>query len=286
MAQQKEARRVQRAVACNTCGSHTGHIVWFDNNYRLVACEHCRLVSLDPLPEEQDASKLYDEAYYQNHYLAFAERRRKYFRKRVAALIRKGANGRLLDVGCGPGFFLVEAAAAGFAVNGIEPAPYAALYARQILGLPVEEGTLSYVTFPDDVFDTVTFWDVLGHIRDPHDTIEEASRIMTPDGLIALKVPIRSEGLFRFASFLQRGTDSRGLLHVPAIIHHYTLDSLTSLLSVHGLTVVGHEKINEARTGGRLSNVRWKHLAMKAFLALRHLIGLRDSLVVYAKRAD
>lgn len=285
LAQQQEARAVRRAIACNTCGWHTGQVVWSDSDYRLIACDHCRLVSLDPLPEEEDDHDLYDENYYTHYYLAFADRRRRYFRRRVSALVKRGAGARLLDVGCGVGLFLAEAMARGFAVEGVEPAPYAVAYAQKILGLPIAQGTLLDVDFQTQKFDVVTFWDVLGHIRNPHETVEKAAQVIEDSGMLVIKVPIRSPSMFWLARTLQSGADAKGLLHVPVIIHHYNRDSLSALLRTHGFEVTSHERINEPRTGGRLSHSRWKHILMRVFLSARHLVGLRDSLVVYARKS-
>ena len=166
---------------------------------------------------------------------------------------------------------------------GVEPSPYAADYAAGVLGLNVHKGKLTEAGLPDDSIDVATFWDVIGHIRNPHEVIEEVVRVVRPGGLIVIKIPIRIEMFFKFVQFLQKGTDMRGLLHVPSIIHHYTLSSIATLLEEHGADVIGRFRLNEVKSSGRLSSVGWKHYAMRAFIILRHTLGFKDSQIIYAR---
>lgn len=277
---------VKRHISCNTCGWDTGHVVWTDGNYRLVACGHCRLVSLDPIPDDEESGAVFDEKYYREYYLESSEVRRAYFRKRVAALRRMGAEGMLLDIGSGPGFFLAEAVAEGFQALGVEPSAYAAEYASKVLGVSVLRGKLAEANLPEDSFDVVTFWDVIGHIRNPHEVIEEVVRVLRPGGLIVIKIPIRIKVFFSLFQVIQKGADMRGLLHVPSIIHHYTYPSIGKLLEEHGAEVVGRYRLNEVKTSARHSTVRWKHLAMRTFLIFRHALGFKDSQIIYARLKD
>jgi glycosyltransferase involved in cell wall biosynthesis len=80
--------------------------------------------------------------------------------------IAEGA--RILDVGCGVGYFLRIAAQLGATIEGIEPSPVAAAQAPAS-GLPIFQGTVEdYVALrPDGAFDIITANHVLEHVSDP-----------------------------------------------------------------------------------------------------------------------
>jgi SAM-dependent methyltransferase len=113
-------------------------------------------------------------------------------RRRVAALLRllgrPAAGTRLLDVGCSSGAFLASAAAAGLAVEGVEPSPEAAESARRA-GFKVFTGLLEDARYPDACFDLVTLVEVLEHLADPGALLAECRRILRPGGIVLVTTP-------------------------------------------------------------------------------------------------
>ena len=74
-------------------------------------------------------------------------------------LVKKYKEGtRLLDVGCGEGFFLFNASKAGYTTKGIEISQDAAEYAIREFGLDVEAKPFEELRFPENHFDVVTLW--------------------------------------------------------------------------------------------------------------------------------
>src|SRR5258708_36100401 len=90
-------------------------------HYRMVQCAHCGLVRSDPVLDEAELGRLYAESRltYQ-HEAGFAgETYAHYLRELLPLLPEKK---RLLEIGCGSGFFLERAPHLGFAeVCGVEP---------------------------------------------------------------------------------------------------------------------------------------------------------------------
>ena len=97
--------------------------------------------------------------------------------------------GRLLDFGCGWGFFLEDARAAGWTVQGLEPLPGHGVHARGALGLDVRTDTLRPDSFPPESFDVVTAFQVFEHLPDPAAELAKLHRMLKPGGLMVIEVP-------------------------------------------------------------------------------------------------
>ncbi|GAM96932.1 SAM-dependent methyltransferase YafE [alpha proteobacterium U9-1i] len=102
----------------------------------------------------------------------FEQRVRRAFRAEIAAL----APATLLDIGCGEGDLLREAALWGTTVRGVEPDASAAAKARAY-GVEVLEGEAETLPFSDGAFDVVVFEYSAHHVRDLRGAMGEAARV-------------------------------------------------------------------------------------------------------------
>jgi SAM-dependent methyltransferase len=98
--------------------------------------------------------------------------------------------GRLLDVGCGFGFFLSLAQRGGWEVRGVDVSVTATTYAREQLGLTgIITDELRPESFADDHFEAATLWNLLEHLDHPLATLQLVVRRLTPNGVLGLRVP-------------------------------------------------------------------------------------------------
>jgi len=100
---------------------------------------------------------------------------------------RARAGGRLLDVGCGNGRFLVLMRALGWEGSGVEPDPRSAAIASDH-GLEVAP-SLGEARRPPGGFDVVTMNHVVEHLDDPVAELREIRRLCAPGGLVGIATP-------------------------------------------------------------------------------------------------
>lgn len=120
-------------------------------------------------------------------YDAGREERSLQMRKLLDTIHDIRSKGSLLDVGAGSGMLIEQAREMGYDAAGIEPSRWLQSIARE-RGLRVVQGTLPH---PELVgpFDIVTLIDVIEHVANPVELLEEARRVLHPDGLVAIVTP-------------------------------------------------------------------------------------------------
>ena len=89
--------------------------------------------------------------------------------------------GRVLDVGCGPQAFPSYAEGFGGELVGVDP-----LVGVQPRRFAFVKGLAEYLPFPDTSFDRVLFATSLDHVLSPRRAVEEARRVLRPDGRVCV----------------------------------------------------------------------------------------------------
>ncbi|GJL77303.1 MAG: hypothetical protein NPINA01_02920 [Nitrospinaceae bacterium] len=140
--------------------------------------------------------------------------------------------GRILDVGCGDGFFLRSVKNIGWEVHGIELSGEAVHRAKNMGMAQVTQGTLDNASYPENYFDVIRFWSVLEHVHDPETTLSKVNRFLKPKGLLVLQVP-------NYRSIAARGTGPRwSAWDVPRHLYHFSYRSLKTLLEKSGFQAI------------------------------------------------
>ena len=189
---------------------------------------------------------------------------------------------RLLDVGCGGGWFLRISKRLGAIEQGVEPSEYAANLAKQ-QGLNIFHGTLeSYVEHVSagTRFDIITASHVLEHVPEPVETLRAMKRLLAQGGFAWIAVPNASYPICRALKGRWGSTD------LPYHLMHFTPASIAEAGRRAGLKVQRQttESIPRfvARSLGVYLRYKWK-LPRR----LTSKIGLLDPLSHwYARRVD
>jgi SAM-dependent methyltransferase len=247
-----EGVRCKTAPDCAICRS-TGHLLYHGlrdrlfgapGEWTLFRCSGpaCGLVWSSPVPLPSEIAKLY-RSYYTHSDAEPVSVQRSSRIKRTLALInfwRKPmfltANihleslrpGRLLEIGCGNGALLEQAAKVGWIAMGIDFDEAAVARANEREGVSAHLGELQQRTFADASFDAIVMNNVIEHIWNPVDTMRECRRVLKPSGRMIIVTPnIDSIGHRMF------GRHWRGL-EPPRHLFIYNVRSLKRLVKLCG----------------------------------------------------
>ena len=121
----------------------------------------------------------------------------------VAALAAWPFTGRsLLDVGCGAGGFCALAERSGAQVYGLDAAAELIAVARErASGAVFCTGTMEQLPYPDDFFDLVTGFNVVGHSEDSLRAVREVARVARTGAHVGLSTWGRPEACDATALF-------------------------------------------------------------------------------------
>lgn len=238
---------------CAFCARTSARVKYDLGTHQIVKCQDCGLMWLHPFPTLADTKQVYaDLSYFQNPafydvshgnlygYVDYiAERVNKLRAARpIAEFLRArhrqsaAAAPRLLDVGCGLGYFLDAAHDAGFQVMGVEFNQGAVRTMREKYAFPVYEGSLEALPPSETAFDVITMFDVIEHLHDPFSDLQEIYRRLRPGGGVAIST-MDSE------SFTSRllGTRLEDFRRIREHLYFFSRDTLTKVLERSGFRV-------------------------------------------------
>lgn len=92
---------------------------------------------------------------------------------------------KILDVGCSSGAFLKSARRMQFKIEGVEPAPTAAATAKSD-GFTVYQSGLENPEIPRNYFNVLTVFEVIEHLPDPKQFLEQCKSLLMPGGLLLI----------------------------------------------------------------------------------------------------
>jgi SAM-dependent methyltransferase len=169
--------------------------------------------------------------------------------------------GRLLDVGCGDGSFLVAARTTGWEVAGTEIHA-----ATSIPGCPIYRNLDEAQRHGQ--YDCITMWHVLEHVPEPRECVAQLRSMLAPGGTLVVAVP-------DFGGWQARLFGKHWLhLDVPRHLHHFTGFSLGKMLKEAGFEKFGgwHQEVeydvfgwiqSALNASGRVPNVLFDALTGK-----------------------
>jgi len=257
--------------ACPACARSTDQVLRFTvNGCDIWQCRSCGLGRTDA--SAFDPRAYYTGSYFSGQhsdgysdYLGSEPVLRREFARSVDFVRRYKQGGRLLELGCAYGFFLMEAAR-HFDVIGIELAREAAEHARHA-GLTVLDG------MADDenlrrvgAVDVIVMFDVIEHLPDPAGTLRRCHELLNPGGILVITTGDFGSPLARLAGVRWR------LLTPPQHLWFFTQASIRRLAAA---TTFSTERVDHP----------WKIVPLSLiFFQMQRLLGLRARRSMTASR--
>jgi SAM-dependent methyltransferase len=249
---------------CPICKSPEMSVLHNFGPFKVVSCNNCRLIYLNPRLKESDIMKVYqedeyfsdsgDSGYQKYDYISQEESLRMTFRRFIKELKKRDiASGRMLELGCGYGYFLDEAKHHFSFLAGTELSQEAGDHAREISGANIYIGNISLL--PDELndFDLIVTMNVIEHIYDPVEFMGSLKERLVKNGRVIMATPDIGSIWYkimksRWPSFkipehvifyskrtlipLLIKTGFQNIMWIP-FTHAYPLGLLTSALGIH-----------------------------------------------------
>jgi 2-polyprenyl-3-methyl-5-hydroxy-6-metoxy-1,4-benzoquinol methylase len=191
--------------ACPLCSSGkisiylkcTDHLLSREE-FVLLKCRECGFVFTGKYPDEQNIGSYYESENYishddyakgfQNHIYLLARSLMLKKKRRIIQKATRLTKGRILDIGCGTGYFAATMKKGGWDVNCIEPNVKARDFARSHFALDVLSPE-HISELPSGTFDCITLWHVLEHFHEPFSYAQEIKRLLKPEGVCICALP-------------------------------------------------------------------------------------------------
>lgn len=225
------------ALPCAICGNAATRELYLKMGYPIARCARCGLVYANPRAPHDKILARYSREYFWNEYLPslgagggtydLAQFDLRY-RATLDLIAARTKGRRLLEVGCGAGFFLKAAERAGWTVEGIELSEEAARFATERLQLAIRRERAEEAPMAMGSFDAAAMFDVIEHLFDPRAVLTATARALAAGGTLVISTPN-----FESASRFLLGLDW-AVLSPLEHVYYFTEDSLRRLLDATG----------------------------------------------------
>ena len=170
-------------------------------HYQIVKCNNCGLIYSTPILEYEKIEKLYKKSFtmYDEHLENLKETYGYYLRKLTKFMVRHPRSNRgssldsrlrgndkpkLLEIGCGNGFFLEEAQRQGYEVYGVEPGKKSVEKAKLEIKKNIIVDTFKPGQFKKNFFDVICCFQTFDHVPNPNDLLKECFKVLKKGGLM------------------------------------------------------------------------------------------------------
>lgn len=164
--------------------------------FEIVECSSCHLLYTIPRPAPDKMSAYYQSDAYLSHQenksglvpKLYESVKSINIRHKLQLATQGMTAGKILDIGCGVGDFLLAAKNKGWDITGIEPSQQAKTIANHRLGImPLDPSDI--VNLDGFSFDVITMWHVLEHVDDLLEQASQIARLLKPNGRLIIAVP-------------------------------------------------------------------------------------------------
>lgn len=262
------------STTCNLCGADdfAAYLEQMDCRYpqtprhvfRMVKCNKCGLIYLNPRPTEQCMQRFYPDSFYEPRKLEKAAKkgwldavgralRRRTISKALAlhektSIVERSHSepGRILDIGSCAGEFLYAMKKKGWDVMGVEVSGAMCEYVLETYDIKCINRGATGLTADDleaDYFDVITLWATLAHIDDPKRVLQLCHSALKPGGKIVILTSNADSIEEKWFAKVDRNP-----IDIPRHLYHFNITSIRKYFETVGFDVkmVKHFTLNAA----------------------------------------
>lgn len=206
-------------------------------------CVGCHTSFCSPKPTESELNEYYSSYHLSDEdggvYDSVENRMIADFPAKLNLMRKFGGTTKLLDVGCGKGYFVKYCRDQGIDAQGIDVSESAVQYAAENFQFSIHHGTLENCASLDPIYDSISLWATIEHLSDPRATIEAAVSRLKVGGFLHLDTGIGYDWLDRLLPGYVQWFDP------PQHLFVFSATGLRMLLEQCGLRIVRHERCFE-----------------------------------------
>lgn len=192
----------------------------------LCQCSNCGFVFAQKVPTSEELEEHY-KGYGRNDYLSPITIKRYHELMDQMEPYRK--TNKLLDVGCGIGYFLEVAKERGWEVYGTEYTDEAVSICEE-KGIKMQKGKLDPKYYDAESFDVITSFEVIEHINNPLEELGNFSSLLRKGGVVYVTTP-------NFNSLLRyRLKAAYNVITYPEHLSYYTPKTLKRVFKQSGFS--------------------------------------------------
>ncbi len=211
---------------CLICSSTSLNPLKSYEKAHLCQCSNCGFVFAQKVPTSEELEEHYI-GYGRNDYLSPITIKR--YHELLDQMEPYRKTNKLLDVGCGIGYFLEAAKERGWEVYGTEYTDEAVSICEE-KGIKVQKGKLDPKNYEEESFDVITSFEVIEHINNPLEELENFNSLLRKGGVVYVTTP-------NFNSLLRyRLKAAYNVITYPEHLSYYTPKTLKRVFKQSGFS--------------------------------------------------
>ena len=178
---------------CPICNKNDFSFLFLKNGGNYVQCKNCELVYLNPCFTDKHLEIFYKNMHNMQAKIVkdeslFYRKIYSYGIKNINKFVKPKNKKRILDLGCSSGLFLDIAKEKRWETFGLELNEKEIEISKQ--NHNVKNINLYQAQKEFNVkFDVITMWDVIEHVKDPHELLKTIKKCLRPGGLFFFQTP-------------------------------------------------------------------------------------------------
>ena len=210
---------------CLICGGTDLKLVNGYERHGLLKCKECKFVFMDRIPTPEELDAMYGSYSYGREEI-LSPITAKSYNILLDEFEKYRKTNKILDMGCGRGWFLLEAKKRGWEVYGTE-------FSKKAVEICTNNGiTMEKERFNINDFDIITLFEVIEHINNPNEILKSIYNMLRLDGLFYCTTP-NFNSLLRY--YLKADYN---IINFPEHLSYYTKSTLNKVVSNNSLTPI------------------------------------------------